>query len=261
MALLLAALCSSAGADSTAELDDVAARMQYAFYTADVRALQEVQDVLAALEVPPQFAAMKEYYLGFGDWKAAQLHSQSYFQLSAQNGREQPSAAARSSAIKAAQECSRHMQAAIAQDTRFAEAHAIEALCTGLPQALRAGDARPAPNACARSKGLQAAMKLEPINPRVRLVEYLCQSDPGSERASVRFEQLQEVVAAFEASPPSRPGRPDWGEAEALALMGEEYLRRGDTVAARNVLERALVLAPDFHAAQEMLQTASARPR
>jgi Tfp pilus assembly protein PilF len=43
--------------------------------------------------------------------------------------------------------------------------------------------------------------------------------------------------------------------------MGEEYLRRGDPLAARNVLERALVLAPDFHVAQELLQTASARPR
>lgn len=253
--MLLAVLfCSGARAESTAEIDDVAARMQYAFYTADVRALQEVQDVLARLEVPPQSVAMKEYYLGFGDWKAAQLHEV--------RSRGQPSGSeARSNVVKAAQACTKHMQTAITQDARFAEAHAIEALCAGLPQSLRASGGRPTQSSCARSKGLQTALKLEPGNPRVRLVEYLCQGDTGNERAAVRFEQLQDVVAAFEAAPPSRPGRPDWGEAEALALMGEEYLRRGDNVAARNALERALVLAPDFHAAQKMLQTAAARSR
>lgn len=251
--MLLAVLCSGAGAETTAELDDVAARIQYAFYTADVRALQDVRDVLATMNVPPQSAPMKEYYLGFGDWKTAQLHEA--------RARAQPSSDARSSAVKAAQSCSRHMQTAVAQDARFAEAHAIEALCEVLPQGLRSSAARPAANSCARSKGLQTALKLEPANPRVRLVEYLCQSDPGDARTTARFDRLQEVVAAFEAAPPSRPGRPDWGEAEALALMGEEYLRRGDTLAARNALERALVLAPDFHAAREMLRTASVRPR
>lgn len=251
--MLLAMLCSGANAESTAELDDAAARLQYAFYTADVRALQDVRDVLASLEVPPQSLAMKEYYLGFGEWKAAQLHEV--------RARELPSPEARNNAAKAAQECSKHMQTAIAQDTRFAEAYAIEALCAGLPHSQRAGGVRSAQNACGRSKGLQTALKLEPGNPRVRLVEYLCQGAPDHERSAVQFEQLRDVIAAFEAAPPSRPGRPDWGEAEALVLMGEEYLRRGDTVAARNVLERALVLAPDFHAAQEMLQTASARPR
>jgi tetratricopeptide (TPR) repeat protein len=194
---------------------------------------------------------MKEYYLGFGNWKAAQLYEA--------RARDQSGSEARSDAVKAAQSCSKHMQAAISQDARFAEAHAIEALCEGLPQTLRAGGAR-AVNSCGRSKGLQMALKLEPGNPRVRLVEYLCHEDPSDARAALRFDRLQDVVAAFEAAPASRPGRPDWGEAEALVLMGEEYLRRGDSVAARNALERALVLAPDFHAAQEMLQTASARP-
>ena len=34
------------------------------------------------------------------------------------------------------------------------------------------------------------------------------------------------VVASFEAAPPSRPGKPDWGHAEALTMLGEAYLQR-----------------------------------
>ncbi|MBC7983677.1 MAG: hypothetical protein H7Y02_07485, partial [Candidatus Obscuribacterales bacterium] len=57
--------------------------------------------------------------------------------------------------------------------------------------------------------------------------------------------QLSDVVAAFDALPPSEPGAPDWGHAEALAYLGQAALARGNRIAARNSLERALVLAPD----------------
>ena len=56
-------------------------------------------------------------------------------------------------------------------------------------------------------------------------------------------------------------GKPDWGHAEALTLLGGSYLTSGDPVAARDALERALVIAPDYREAQELLQTAAARPR
>lgn len=243
---LLALVCFGASAQSTPEIDDAAARIQYAFYTDDVRALQEVQDILARLEVPPQAAAMKAYYQGFSGWKAAQLYEA--------RARSTSATEARASAIEAAQGCSKDMQTAISHDARFAEAHAIEALCSGLPQSLRASNPRGAQNACGKSKGLQTALKLEPNNPRVLLVDYLCQSD---DRTMSRFEKLERVVKAFQSAQPSPPGRPDWGEAEALALIGEEYLRMGNAVAARNALERALVLAPDYLAAQKMLQTAA----
>ena len=44
-------------------------------------------------------------------------------------------------------------------------------------------------------------------------------------------------------------------------MLGESYLQRGDPVAARDALERALVLAPDYRQAHKLLQTAATRPR
>jgi hypothetical protein len=42
---------------------------------------------------------------------------------------------------------------------------------------------------------------------------------------------------------------PTWGEAETLVLLGEVHLQRGETRVARDLLERALLIAPDYRAA------------
>ena len=47
-------------------------------------------------------------------------------------------------------------------------------------------------------------------------------------------EKVRALVTAFEAAPASRPGQPDWGHAEVLALLGEGLIERGDNVAARD---------------------------
>jgi hypothetical protein len=39
---------------------------------------------------------------------------------------------------------------------------------------------------------------------------------------------------------------PEWGEAEALARLGEIALQRGEPRVARDFIERALLLAPDY---------------
>ncbi len=90
-------------------------------------------------------------------------------------------------------------------------------------------------------------------------INALCSPDAEGDPAAI--ERWRAVVAKFEAAPPSQPGKPDWGHAEALTLLGESYLKRGEMVAARDVLERALVLAPDYRQAQKLLQTAANRPR
>jgi Tfp pilus assembly protein PilF len=63
---------------------------------------------------------------------------------------------------------------------------------------------------------------------------------------------LEVVVAMFEAAP-SDAETPGWGEAEALALLGSLYLERGSTRAARDVLERALLAAPGYTEAVELM--------
>ncbi len=237
----------AAEADSVAELDDAAARMQYAFYTEDSQGLETVLKTLEEFQVDASLAASKAYQLAYGNWKLAQLYVQSLPD-------ERPRPNAKSLAAKAAQACVRQARNAVAKDAALAEALAIEAACEGHSATVRIGSA-----GCANSKPLRTAAERAPDNPRVKLVQALCASSTATDPAAT--ERWRSVVASFEAAPPSRPGKPDWGHVEALTMLGESYLQRGDPVAARDALERALVLAPDYREAQQLLQAAAARPR
>jgi tetratricopeptide (TPR) repeat protein len=243
--LLLAA--APAPAESTAEFDDAVARLQFAFYTGDSRALEEMLGELDGFEVDAGLAAAKSYQLAYGNWKLAQLLGDP------KDERARP--ATKSSASKAAKSCVQHAREAIAKDPRWADIYAIEAACdTFSPGAAASGSA-----ACLRSKSMRTAMTLAAENPRVQFIGAWCSPDAEGDPAAL--ERWRTVVAKFEAAPPSQPGKPDWGHAEALTLLGQSYLKRGEMVAARDVLERALVLAPDYREAQKLLQAAANRPR
>lgn len=241
VAALFVTVGSIAGA-TTAELDDAASRMQYAFYTGDARTIEAMLTLIEGFDVDPGLAAAKSYQLAYGSWKLAQLY--------ADPAEERPRSNAKSLAAKTARACVQHARVVIRQDDSAAEAYAIEAVCDGFsPSSGR--------SACARSGSLRTALSLAPDNPRVQLIRSLCSgavADPGA------LDRWRAVVMAFESAPPSRSAASDWGQVEALTLLGESYLLRGDAVAARDVLERALVLAPDYRRAQKLLQGAAARP-
>lgn len=234
-------------AETVAELDDAAARMQYAFYTTDVRALEEVLRLVEGFDVDAGLTATKSYQLAYGNWKLSQLYLDP---VSA----ERPRPNGRSLAAKAAQSCVQHARQTTAAQGAMAEAYAIEAACAAFSAAAPFGT-----GGCARSKSLRTAQTLAPENPRVKLIEAMCLSGNSADPAAA--DRWRAVVERFEAAPPSEPGNPDWGHVEALTMLGDAYLRRGDPVAARDALERALVLAPDYKQAQQLLQTAATRPR
>lgn len=240
-------------ADSTAELDDAAARLQYAFYTADARHLEEVLALVDRLAVPETLEAMRDYYAAYGQWKLAELYADDSVRANgASNGR--------SAASKAAQACVKRSEEAIRLAPRMDEAYAINAVCAAFGPSIRLTD-RPAFSGCARSKPMRTATQLGAHNPRVMLIEAICLGGKDAAASTARFDKLKEAIPAFESAPPSRPGEPDWGQAEALLLLGQSYLQRGDSLAARDALERALVLAPDYRKARELLQPAATRPR
>lgn len=246
--LLLAMFAAhAASAASVEELDDAAARMQYAFYTADSQGIETILKNLDLIEVENTLAANKSYQLAYGNWKLSQLYL-----LPQSDQRPRPNA--KSLAAKAAQACARHARRAVEQDAGLAEALAIQAACEGHAPTARTGS-----SGCANSKPLRTAAGLAPDNPRIKLMQAICAPDTAADPAAV--DRWRTVVASFEAAPPSRPGKPDWGHVEALTMLGETYLQRGDPVAARDALERALVLAPDYRQAQQLLQAAAARPR
>jgi tetratricopeptide (TPR) repeat protein len=242
---VFASLCTHAFAETLAEFDDAAARLQYAFLTEDSRALEEVLAVLEDYDAEGGLDALQSYHLAYGYWKLAQLNAD--VPGSERRGKSGGQAA------KAAQSCAEHARAARGHDSRMAEAYAIEAACRGMPQGfLRLAGLG---GSCSRSKALDTALTLEPQNPRVLLVEALCLGRAqGNNDALARWRS---VVEAFAAAPPAGPGAPDWGYAEALTLLGEGYLQGGEPVAARDAIERALVIAPDYKTAVRLLQAAA----
>jgi hypothetical protein len=244
--LLLAAAAPAAG-ESIAEFDDATARLQFAFYTADTRSLEAVLTELDAYKLDAGLVAAQSYQLAYGQWKLAQLYGDP------QDDRARPNA--RAIANKAAKACVQKAREAIVKDPRMAEAYALEAVCDDFSPGANGGRSP----ACARSKSMRTALTLGAENPRVHFINALCASDVQGD--PVAIDRWRAVVARFEAAPPSQPGKPDWGHAEALTLLGEGYLKRGDMIAARDVLERALVLAPDYREAQKVLQTAATRPQ
>jgi tetratricopeptide (TPR) repeat protein len=242
-----------AHADSTAELDDAAARLQYAFYTADARHLEEVLTLVDRLQMPSNLAAMKDYYAAYGQWKLAQLYSDDSVRSGVTGG-------TRAAASKAAQACIKRSEEAFKLEPRMDEAYAINAVCSAFGPGLRLTD-RPAFSGCARSRPMRTAQQFGADNPRVMLIEAICLGGNDAAASTAMFDKLREALLAFESAAPSRPGKPDWGQAEALVLLGQSYLKRGDSLAARDAIERALVLAPDYRKAQELLQPAATRPR
>jgi tetratricopeptide (TPR) repeat protein len=96
-------------------------------------------------------------------------------------------------------------------------------------------------------QALARAEALDPDNPRLRLVAYLYTSahDADSQQA------LEAVLAAFRLHE-DRHAYPEWGEAEALTLLGAIRLESGDLKGARDLLEEALLIAPDYAAAVQL---------
>nr|MBO2488748.1 hypothetical protein [Gammaproteobacteria bacterium] len=136
---------------------------------------------------------------------------------------------------------------------RMAEAYALEAVCNGMPRSfLRLGALR---GSCSRSRLLRTALSLEPQNPRVLLIDAMCNTSADEAANLARWHG---VVEAF-GQRLSRSGIPGWGEPEALVMLGEHHLRRGELLAAREAIERALLLAPDYRAARELIEALAAR--
>ena len=221
--------------------------MQYAFYTGDSQGIETILKNLDQFQVDDALAASKSYQLAYGNWKLSQLYLQP---LSDQRPRPN----AKSLASKAAQAVCATRGAQSSRTLRWQRllrSRRRAKVTRRLPAQVRQ-DARTA-SRCARRPALA------PDNPRIKLVQAICAPNTAADPAAV--ERWRAVVASFEAAPPSRPGKPDWGHVEALTMLGETYLQRGDPVAARDALERALVLAPDYRQAQQLLQAAAQRPR
>lgn len=150
--------------------------------------------------------------------------------------------------------CVDDLNRALAIDADSAEALALQSACLALESNL---DPWRSPFAAPLSRTRSdKALKLAPENPRVLFLGAQAVDDRpalfGGDSQQA-FVLMQRAVAAFERQGGRAAGLPGWGAADAFTDLAQDYLTRGEALAARNVLERALLLAPDFTQARRLM--------
>jgi hypothetical protein len=105
-------------------------------------------------------------------------------------------------------------------------------------------------------KDLERARQLATRNPRVLLVDAmsdyaLAPSQGGNKERAL--SKLRQTVAAFETERADTERLPGWGAAEAWLLLARDLLDHGDSVGARDALERALLIAPEYAQARRLM--------
>lgn len=234
LALSLLAVPAALGADDA--WLDIEGRIQYAYYTEDLRSLANLaQSLTAGTDADP----LRDYYLGLAYYRIALLSS-----ARAANRPRNALPAGRVSLEDAAELCVASLERLLTKRPEFVEALALQSACLNT-----LGELKPlrAPLAESRSRAhIQRAARLAPSNPRVLLIQ----------AAAVNSDQgplLRRAIVLFEAARQSVNRAPDWGAADAYVQLGGYYLNHGEVLPARDALEHALLLAPEFALARRLL--------
>jgi hypothetical protein len=205
-------------AQMSPELLDLAGRVHYGYYQADLRALEAAQAKLDGLGDATEVI----YYRDLAALRRAQLGARDR------------------DVLKRAADCASRDGIQTLKGRAAADAWVLVAAC-----ALVVGDERRVELALAHARGS------DDDHPRIALVEAWRLAQSGTSDSAALAAQLAATVAAFDAWPASIDD-PDWGHAEALTALAEHTLERGEVRTARDLLERALLLAPDYRRAVEL---------
>jgi hypothetical protein len=215
---------------------DVEGQIQYNYYTEDLRALSTLATRLDSKEgaqpLQGYYAALAYYRLALTD--AEHDHA---------------------AATGAAEHCNSSLDASLQARANWAEALALQGACLGLVAELKP---LRAPLAGTRSRTeLAHALELEPHNPRVLLLDgWLDLERPAKGAVAAKAHACAEFAAAIGAFEAARAGEehvPEWGLAEGYTYRARCDLERGDAAAARDALERALLIAPDYQLARRLV--------
>jgi tetratricopeptide (TPR) repeat protein len=251
LAFLLAAGCALAatggpnadgpGRDAHA-WQDIESRIQYGYFTEDSHLLSNLQQQLAGADAADKLAG---YYSAFLAYRLAQLSVRG----GPGGGKNPPTEADKTQARELAGRCVASLDPVLAADKDFAEGLALQAACLGMTAEV--GFWRSPMSGVRSGSEFKRALQLAPGNPRVLLLQAF--SDAGHGNGDRAIEALRKALDSFEAERRDVGHVPAWGAAEAWELMGCIYLRRGEAVAARDALERSLLLAPGYLEARRLL--------
>ena len=235
---------------------DVEGRIQYAYYTNDARALY---GVLTSLKPKP---AEGEEAAGEAD-----ASTRGYFRALAHYRLAQVlTTTKKSKAKEAIGDCGDEIDKAVAalpkiplglDETDDARRQRAEdyALATACTLAGREMSSLPFGGGRIGSR-IDEAVKLEPKNPRVRLVEALAAFDRAGKdvpEKAAALKKLRVVTQMFEVARAGASTIPEWGAAEAYAFLGRALYDQRDVVGAREALERSLLIAPDYAMARALM--------
>lgn len=214
---------------------DVESRIQYGYYTEDPRSLASVMELLTPAEAP---SATKSYYAGLANYRLTQLY------LTKDKGRAKDAAAA----------CVDNLDQSLKIQKDSADALALQSACLDLLATLQAWRT---PFASSKSGAqIEKARHFGPKNPRVLLLDaaeaYERPKSSPAER-DLTLSGFKKAAAAFEAERQETEHTPGWGAAEAYVYLGRCYLDRGKALEARDALERALLIAPEFAEARRLM--------
>lgn len=233
LGILLLALAATAQGQQTS-WRDVESRVQYAYYTEDAAALRGLQGTIAAEESNDP---LRRYYAALLAWRQAQLAARA------------AAADGATPAVQHAQRCVSELDAALAVRADFADALALRALC------LQSGGARALAGYRAR-RDMERALQLAGRNPRVLLADAMSDYELPPAHGGNReraLGKLRRTVDAFEAERSGVEQLPGWGAAEAWCLLARDLLDHADPIAARDALEHALLIAPEFIEARRLM--------
>jgi hypothetical protein len=252
-AVLIAGVMSPAISQPLGNWADIEGRIQYAYYTDDARALNGVLNSLKPKPVeggeatPEEDLAIRSYFRALAHYRLAQVSG---------NGKKSQ---AKSEIDDCGEEVDRALEALpkvpLGLDEtpearhQRAEAYALGTACTLASREMVLFGGRV-------GSRIDEAVKLEPKNPRVRLVEALVAfdragKDPAAKNAAV--QKLRAVTTMFEAARAGESTTPEWGAAEAYAFLGRALFDQRDVVGAREALERALLIAPEYAFARRLM--------
>jgi hypothetical protein len=256
--LLLAAGMGSALAAEHGAVDwgDVEGRIQYAYYTEDLRALN---GVLASLATKPaegdeqagkDDTSTREYFEALTHYRVAQVLAISN-KSKAKDAIDDCGEAVDKS-VEALPKVALGLDESAESRHKRAESYALGTACT-----LAGREMTSIPFAGGRiGSRIDEALKLEPKNPRVKLVEALVAFDRAGKDSAAKnaaLQKLRAVTAMFEGARAGASSTPEWGAAEAYAFLGRALFEQRDVVGAREALERSLLVAPDYAFARRLM--------
>ena len=227
LGLMLATTVSSGQGPPAGSTLDAAARIDYGWLTGDTAMIRAARESLEGQDAE----IWSTYLRAYAAYRTAEL-------LVAHGRSPGPEL----------ERCDREASRAASDEAVEVEAELVLAACAAL--SAREEPLRAVLHTRRFRQALTRALEIDGDNPRLALVR-LRYTSPVEVSAEA-------VVAGFRASR-GRYAFPDWGEAEALVLLGEQRLSDGDRRAARDLVEEALLIAPDYGQAQALLRSLEAR--